>query len=432
MTTYAFARNLVLAVSASIALATAPASRQADRDGEIERWHEDLLYLAEQLEALHPDPWFGTPQADFEEAVGTLYDEMYDLTDDEIEVEFMRLLALVSAKGRDGHSGIWPGFGQTSFLPVKLYHFEDGWFIVDAKEGMKESIGARVVRIEDTPIEEVAQLVGPLLTCDNETNRDDKRSIALVVPSILRAVGVARSDASTVRLHVEHAPGKSAVLALESEPMGSRALWTSPMSMRLPASSDAMWLENPGEAWRMRRLPEARALYVQYNQVSASNAAGQTIGAFAKEVVAEFHASSAERLVIDVRSNGGGNNTTFGPFIQALQADPDIDKKGRLFALIGRATFSAAGNFVTVIERDTNAILIGENSGGAPNLYGDAWTVSLPNSSLMVRISTRYHEFGDADDPRLTHEPHVRIALTSADYFGQRDPVLYAALDHHE
>jgi C-terminal processing protease CtpA/Prc len=176
-------------------------------------------------------------------------------------------------------------------------------------------------------------------------------------------------------------------------------------------------------------LPEQRALYVQYNEVTGvSN--GETLAAFAAELVRTFEEQRLERVIVDVRSNGGGNNTTFGPLIRALQT-PSIDREGVLYALVGRATFSAAGNFVTALQRDTKALLVGEPTGGAPNQYGDAESVPLPHhGGLEIRISTRYHEFGGPDDRRLTHEPDLPVPLSSADYFAGRDPVLEAALAH--
>ena len=47
---------------------------------------------------------------------------------------------------------------------------------------------------------------------------------------------------------------------------------------------------------------------------------------------------------------------------------------------------------------------------------------------MQVGVSTRYWEFADPDDPRLTIEPHVSIPATSEDYFAGFDPVLEAAL----
>jgi hypothetical protein len=47
---------------------------------------------------------------------------------------------------------------------------------------------------------------------------------------------------------------------------------------------------------------------------------------------------------------------------------------------------------------------------------------------MQVGVSTRYWEFADPDDPRLTIEPDVPIPPSSADYFAGIDPALEAAL----
>ena len=135
--------------------------------------------------------------------------------------------------------------------------------------------------------------------------------------------------------------------------------------------------------------------------------------------------------MLDVRLNGGGDNTTFRPLIDALKASERVNRPGGLYVLIGRDTFSAAGNFVTVVERETAAVLVGEPTGGGPNQFGDAQNVVLPNHpELRVRVSTRYHEFDPEHPDRLTHEPHLAVALDSAAWLAGRDPVLEAALTH--
>ena len=47
---------------------------------------------------------------------------------------------------------------------------------------------------------------------------------------------------------------------------------------------------------------------------------------------------------------------------------------------------------------------------------------------MMVGVSTRYWQFTEADDPRLTIEPDVPVVVTAADFFAGRDPALEAAM----
>ena len=68
--------------------------------------------------------------------------------------------------------------------------------------------------------------------------------------------------------------------------------------------------------------------------------------------------------------------------------------------------------------------------GGGLNFWDDVAFVRLDALPvpMQVGVSTRYWEFADPDDPRLTIEPDVSIPASSADYFAGIDPVLEAAL----
>ena len=89
-----------------------------------------------------------------------------------------------------------------------------------------------------------------------------------------------------------------------------------------------------------------RTAYVQYNFV------GSGVAAVAKEVGARLSQGDVDRIVIDVRHNPGGDNTTYGPLLTFLRS-PEVNQPGRLYVIMGRATFSAAGNFVTEVDRGT-------------------------------------------------------------------------------
>lgn len=56
--------------------------------------------------------------------------------------------------------------------------------------------------------------------------------------------------------------------------------------------------------------------------------------------------------------------------------------------------------------------------------------IELPDFPLPMRlaVSTRYWEMAEPDDPRLSIEPELPMAVTAADYFAGRDPLLEAVV----
>ena len=145
----------------------------------VEAWREDLLFLADQIEQLHPDPYHGTSRVDFERALGESYNRLADLTDDQVIVELMRLFGLLANSGKEGHSGVYPQsvFGM---LPLLLYRFDDGWFVIEANDQHADLVGGRVTALGGTPVEDVVQAVSPLVAADNDTNLLRPRSCVLV------------------------------------------------------------------------------------------------------------------------------------------------------------------------------------------------------------------------------------------------------------
>ena len=96
--------------------------------------------------------------------------------------------------------------------------------------------------------------------------------------------------------------------------------------------------------------------------------------------------------------------------------------------ITGRVTFSAAVNAAVDLERLSNAIFVGEPPAGAPNSWGDPKRVTLPNSGLIVRISTIYWRDWTTDQSRLELGPDIPVMISSTDYFSGADPFLKTIL----
>ena len=112
----------------------------------------------------------------------------------------------------------------------------------------------------------------------------------------------------------------------------------------------------------------------------SGRAAAQTIGDLASAVTAAAAADPDRQIVIDLRNNGGGDNNTYGPLLRAVEAIAHANP-GRVSLITGRATFSAAGNFVTdlMVGKERAGIhLVGESPGGGLDIYGDVRVVTLP------------------------------------------------------
>lgn len=99
----------------------------------------------------------------------------------------------------------------------------------------------------------------------------------------------------------------------------------------------------------------------------------------------------------------------------------------RIYALIGRRTYSATANFITDLERLATPIWVGEASSECCNFHGDASHVVLPFSRIEGEISTvRWNLSQNVFDGRREMSPDVPVQLTAKAYFAGQDPALEA------
>ena len=384
-------------------------------------WRADIDAVLGARDHVHPDGWHGMQRADWVGAAETIKAKIPTLTDDQALVELVRLAAMPSWNGRDGHSGIFPFVpdGGTHDYPVRWWRFSDGLVITAARAPHADLVGSRVEAINGRPIAAVLALVEPLAPRDNPSNLLAYGPIYLRCSELLAGLGVIDQAGPTTFTVLGRDKTRRDV-TIEPIPAADDVAWNTGMPHLLPPT-DALWLKQQATTLWWQYLEESRTLFVQFNEVVGGTSR------IVDEIVARVKQGGVDRVVVDLRHNGGGDNTTLGPIDFGLR-EPVIDRPGRLFVIIGRITFSAAANFATDLEQETGAIFAGEAMGGSPNMYGDARPIDLSYGPQQLWMATRYWERSTPDDPRITIEPTIRVSLSSDDYFAGRDPVLDAIL----
>jgi hypothetical protein len=386
----------------------------------------DVRALGAALEANHPDLFRNVSRVRFRSEVESLARRAPALSDNELLVGLMRIAALPGV--RNGHTGLFPLDAQhrrsLHFYPLRVYDFGDGLFVVD-EAGDRGLVGLRLVAVQGVPIGRLLELVRPLVPRDNVSFLRGEAPHFTLVAEVLDGLG-APGGVGPRELTFERAGRErvTATLAPISREAFAQAFAT-PLhgvyQALLPQASAPLWLAQMNRPLWARRVAGGRALYVGYNAVVPPT------NGVADRILRLVRDSRLRRVVVDVRLNGGGDNTTYSPLLAAL-ASRQVNRRGRLYLLVGRATFSAAGNFAADVDRFTKALLVGEPTGGGVNQYGDATSVNLPETGWNVHVATTYVERGAPGDRRLAIEPDIRVDLTSSDYFGRRDPVLARAL----
>jgi len=402
---------------------------------DVPKWREDLRFMAEEMPRRHRNLFHTMTRERFEAAVAGLDARIPLLERHQIVVEMARIVAMVG----DGHTNIAPtrdpkiGFRT---YPIKLYLFRDGLFVRAADREHADLVGARVVRIGNASADEAYAAARGLVGRDNEMDVKFYAPTLLAMPEVLQALGLV-SDMESASFTLESGGKEKAVVLhpagpAELLPPDTDVSWI-PSEGWVDARGNAspppapgpLWLRDPKDKFWFRYLPDSRSVYVQFNQVG--NKESETVEAFSKRLFAFVEENPVDRLILDLRLNRGGDGSLNRPLLLGIIKSDKVNRPGRLFVLIGRSTWSAAQFLVNDLEKYTEAIFMGEPTGGKVNAYGDSRKITLPNSGITVRVSTLWWQ-GDERDQRPWKAPDVAADLTFENYRSNVDPAFNAAM----
>lgn len=401
-----------------------------------EGWRLDIRFLLDRIDRQSLHPYRTTigsrhlsgalyTRDEFVAATEKLIAQVPKLSDIEIELELMRLIASLG----DGHSAMWGAqtrdFGLT--LPLAFYLFDEGLYVTAADAKYKDVLGSKVVSIDGKPISDALRALDPYISRDNTMWLKTMGPHALRHTPFLKALGVVRDD-TAVDVAFERRGGERSVVRVEAN-FSEPDIWNKlPKPDRWVGIADASKAEfqqrNQKPFW-WEWHDDTKVLYVQYNRVL--NSETQTLAAFAEELSRAVAERPVGKLVIDMRNNNGGDTFANESLRKAI-ARSKANAAGRLFVIIGRRTFSAAMSAVSYFARDTHAIFVGEPTGGRPNSIGEETGFSLPYSGIMVNLADRYWQSGWADDFTLWRAPDIATPVSAKDYIAGRDVAMEAIL----
>ena len=398
-------------------------------------WRADLAYLHNRIVTDYDNLFHKVKREQFEAAVQSLDAEIPSLQRHEIIVRFAELVAMFRIGHTAARLDIWGGHGHSTSgfhqIPLLLYAFSDGWYIRQAHERYATAVGGKVLQIGGIPIVQVLEKVRPVVPFENEMGFISSAPFYLSCPEVLHAMGVIDElEAITITYEKE---GKEVELTLDAEQVAypGRYGYVTRESDWVDANHNTtaplpLWLTKLDQKRYSHFLPDTKTLYVRHSQVRHEEE--ETIPQFFEKVFAFIEENDVDKLVLDVRLNGGGNNYLNKEVITGAIRSK-INAPGRFFVITGRRTFSACQNLVNELEKYTDAIFVGEPTAENVNFYGDTKRETLPHSKLNVFLSWLWWQNHDPRDKRQWTAPDIAVDMSFEDYRTNHDPVLRAVLN---
>jgi tetratricopeptide (TPR) repeat protein len=393
-------------------------------------WQADLRFLQQTVHRDYAFLFKKVTAATFDAEIEKLYKAMPAMKDHERVAGLARIIALF----KYGHTDM--GWRQSPIkyhvAPVNFYWFSDGVYAEGADKKYAAVAGAKLLKVEGVPVMKVLEALKPLVPAENDQYFKGYGLDFLVIPEALHAQGVAKELKETVTYTFEK-DGKTfeqTIIAQDAFRMPRTYGFVSPdsdwASVR-DKSSTPYYLKNIDRNYYYEYLPQSKTVYVRQSQVLDDK--DEAIPAFYKKVFDFIDKNDVEKLVLDVRLNGGGNNYKNKPVVTGIIENKKINKPGKLFVIIGRRTFSACQNLVNELSNYTNAIFVGEPTAENINFYGDNRRVDLPNTGIPVFLSFAWWQ----DKPQWENAdwlaPQLAVDMSYDDYRLNKDPMLEACLN---
>lgn len=394
-----------------------------------QQWQQDLDYLQKTIHDEYAFLFKKTTVSEFDEKVGALRASIPNLEDHEVMVGLARLVASFEY----GHTvlGYWEGKIPLHELPIVLYQYDDGIFIQGVHRDYEELAGARLLEIEGIPVDRVLELMRPVIPAENEMFVKAYGIHYLTFPEFLHAQNILSENKLNITLTLE----KDGQLRRETLSAVPAERFPRQYGMVIPGEDwvgsrdttlNPLYLRELDRISYYEYLPEEKALYVRQSQIMDDEKAD--IPTFFKGVFEFIEQNDVDKLILDLRLNGGGNNYKNKPIVTGVIRTEKINKPGKFMVIIGRRTFSACQNLVNELSSYTNAVFVGEPTAENINFYGDNRPVALPNSGLNAYLSFAWWQ----DKPQWENgpwlAPHVATGMTFEQYRTNQDPALEAAL----
>jgi hypothetical protein len=95
---------------------------------------------------------------------------------------------------------------------------------------------------------------------------------------------------------------------------------------------------------------------------------------------------------------------------------------------VGRQTCSSAIINTVDFLKNTEALIVGEGTGGRPNHFGEVKRFVLPESKLVVNYSTQYFMLTEENLPYII--PDIETQMYFRQYMKGTDPAIQAIRDY--
>lgn len=293
---------LLIILSPHVAFAQ---TRQAPQTSAVttvaEKWREDLKYMATELPRRHKNAFHSISRTEFYRAVAELDRAIPSLQEHEIILGFRRILALIG----DGHTNIFGWESSFHRYPFRFFRFSDGYYVTRATPEYSRLLGTRLVKIGNLAADKAFDKVTTLLPKgEGQMYLWHYAPIYLSFAEVQHALRMQPSPAKG-QFVFEDSSGRQ--FSVEMSPLPANA----EVTFADAARQTPLYRRQVNETLWYKYLPESKTVYFSFRGYPPYS----EFLRFSAELLQFIEKNPTDRLVIDLRSNSGGDESSFQPLL---------------------------------------------------------------------------------------------------------------------
>ncbi len=425
-------------------------------------YQKDFLLFLNMLENTHPAFAMENPPIDIKIIRKEGYKELKKFNDSE---KFALYLESIVSQLQDGHTYIYCNYPSDTIFPMAFKYLNNEFFIQGVEEGNDEFIGKKILTVNGFDMYDVMMSFGSLLSCDNDIFLIERFNCITKFCwkdskyNTQEALTVTCDDGSSLNLNY-----------LSAKEIKWK--WVETKPLQSPYQKTKM-------PFRYEVYPENGICYLQFSsckdkntlrfQFQARGFNGMTeeefeekikdipqFDMFLEEVFDTIKKLDIQTLVVDARSNSGGNSMLCDQLLSWLKPvdeiksfdsqkrisklmeanypnavgnlftmNTDADKvfKGNVYFIQDNVTFSSAAMLIVMATDNNIGTVIGEAGSYRPCHFGDVLSYELPNTHVKGGVSHAYFMRPDKDAcGENSLIPTIHIQRTWQDFIEGNDP----------
>lgn len=403
-------------------------SRTSISNSSKNPWPGDIDYMVKTLEEKDINLCKKIDRSLFQSQLADLKNQSYHLSSSEVTLQLSQILAGLN----DAHTMVIMDNSQSNVYPIGVSWFADNLYVTYADKKYENLLGYKLVKINDTPVEEIVKKVNTLISHENEYWLKVQNESYLMKPEILKYFNVTNADETVFTF----SSSGSEDININISPADVRTINYVYLSSM---AKDKPLCQKQNTYYWYEYLPQDRILYFQYNICSDKQQLKQMypndtrvdalpeLNTIFDEMLKIVSDKKVDKFVMDLRHNIGGDSQIGTSFVYEL-SKAIINSGTKVYGLIGNLTFSSGVWNALDLHSMTNAVLIGEPTGGSPNSYGNVELMELPNSKLKIQYSTKQFNLSYKYKNTVTPDYFVEPAIEQ--FKNGMDPVYEEVKKH--